>query len=145
MKQKIIIIGILSLLFSCSSYTISVGSFREQMVHANTENLKEVEINDPTNSHHNIGYLANGIKSIIVIDKDGKEIILENSPKLEMRITQKSGKKSILYFDTAIIENDTLKGTKSRYFQNLKQEIPMNDIKKIEIQNGGKNFKYQEK
>jgi len=146
MKLKNInIMGILSLLFSCKTYTVSVDSFRKQMINAKTENLKEVEINNPSPyMHQNIGYLANGIKTIIVIDKNGNKVELENSPKLEMRITKKNGKKNILLFDTIIVENDTLKGARSRLLQNLRREIPLNDIEKIEIQDSGKVYKYQE-
>jgi len=150
MKTKqIILLGILSLLFSCKTYTITVDSFREQMADAKSKNLKEVEINHPlfysiSSSKRNLIYEANNIKSIVVIDKKGNKIKLENSPKLEMRITQKNGKKNILLFDTVIVENDTLKGARSRIIQNLKREIPLNDIKKIEIQDSGKVYKYQE-
>jgi len=115
------------------------------MVNAKSENLKEVEINNPSPfMYQNIGYLANGIKSINTIDKNGNEMKLENSPKLEMRITRKNGKKYILLFDTVIVENDTLKGARSRLMQNLRREIPLNDIEKIEIQDSGKVYKYKE-
>lgn len=144
MKSKLIItIGILSLLFSCKTYTISVDSFREQMTVTDSEKLREVEINNPINTIKNIKYEANSIKFITVIDKKGNKIKLENSPKLEMRITRKSGKKYILLFDTLIVENDTLKGAKSRLMQNLRREIPFSDIEKIEIQDSGKVYKYQ--
>ena len=145
MKIKIItLMGILSLLFSCKTYTISVDSFRKQVTKSNSEKLREVEINNPTlYTSSNIKYFANNIKSIIVIDKNGNEVKLENSPKLEMRITRLNGKKNILLFDTVIVENDTLKGARSRLMQNLRREIPLNDIKKIEIQDSGKVYKYQ--
>jgi hypothetical protein len=83
------------------------------------------------------------VKSIVVIDKNGNNIEIENSPKLEMRITRKNGKKDILLFDTVIVENDTLKGSKSRILQNLRREIPLTNIEKIEIQDSGKVYKYQ--
>jgi hypothetical protein len=149
MKTKLIILmGILSLLFSCKTYTIPVDSFREQMTKSGSEKLKEVEINNPTfysssSTKRNLIYKANSIKSIIVVDKSGNKVKLENSPKLEMRITRKDGKKYILLFDTVIVENDTLKGARSRLIQNLTREIPLGDIEKIEIQDSGKVYKYQ--
>jgi hypothetical protein len=149
MKTKLIILmGILSLLFSCKTYTIPVDSFREQMTKSGSEKLREVEINNPTfysssSTKRNLIYKANSIKSIIVVDKSGNKVKLENSPKLEMRITRKDGKKYILLFDTVIVENDTLKGARSRLIQNLTREIPLDDIEKIEIQDSGKVYKYQ--
>ena len=134
----------LNLLFSCKTYTIPVDSFREQMTVPGSEKLREVEINNPTPyTYKNIKYEANSLKSIVVVDNKGDKVKLENSPKLEMRITRKNGKKNILLFDTVIVENDTLKGARSRLMQNLRREIPLSDIDKIEIQDSGKVYKYQ--
>ncbi|OBX18708.1 hypothetical protein A9996_18980 [Gelidibacter algens] len=144
MKTKLIaFMGILSLVFSCKTYTIPVDSFREQMTKSGSEKLRNVEINNPINVIKNIKYEANNIKSIIVTDKNGDKVKLENSPKLEMRVTRKNGKKYILLFDTVIVINDTLKGARSRLIQNLTREIPLTDIEKIEIQDSGKVYKYQ--
>jgi len=145
MKTKLItLFGILFLLFSCKTYTIPVDSFREQMTVPGSEKLRGVEINNPAlYTYKNIKYEANSIKSIVVVDKKGDKVKLENSPKLEMRITRKNGKKNILLFDTVIVENDTLKGARSRLMQNLRREIPLSDIDKIEIQDSGKVYKYQ--
>jgi len=145
MKSKLIsLMGILFLLFSCKTYTIPVDSFRDQMTVPGSEKLRVVEINNPTPyTYKNIRYEANSLKSIVVVDKKGDKVKLENSPKLEMRITRKNGKKNILLFDTVIVENDTLKGARSRLMQNLRREIPLSDIEKIEIQDSGKVYKYQ--
>ena len=122
--------GLFSLLFSCKTYTIPVESFREQMTESGNEKMRDVEINNPT-SYSNLKYQANSVKSIVVVDKNGNNVEIENSPKLEMRITRKNGKKYILLFDTVIVENDTLKGARSRIIQNLRREIPLDDIEKI--------------
>ena len=46
-------------------------------------------------------------------------------------------------FDTIILENDTLKGSRSRFIPNLTRKIPFDSIAKIEVQEGGKNYNYQ--
>ncbi len=132
----------LTLILSCKTYTIPVDSFLEQMKKANSENTKDVEINNPL-TFGKIKYSSNNIDRIIVSDKTGLEMYLNNSPALEMRVTHKNGKKFIIYFDTAIIENNILKGGRSRFVQGLNREIPMDSIVKIEIQDGGKKFDYQ--
>lgn len=134
--------GLFSLLFSCKTYTIPIESFREQMTESGNEKMRDVEINNPT-SYSNLKYQANSVKSIVVVDKNGNNVEIENSPKLEMRITRKNGKRYILLFDTVIVENDTLRGARSRILQNLRREIPLDDIEKIEIQDSGKVYKYQ--
>lgn len=113
-----------------------------------SQNLKMVQINHPvvystSNSERNLQYQANTIKSIDVFDKKGNIVRLENSPKLEMRITKKDGKKHIVLFDMVIVENDTLKGGRSRILQNLRRNIALSDIEKIEIQDFKKVYKYQ--
>ncbi|MEB8345778.1 hypothetical protein OO010_06950 [Flavobacteriaceae bacterium KMM 6898] len=142
MKSKIFGIGLLLLIISCKTYIIPTNSFREQMLTAKSENMKDVEINNPLN-FGNIKYSANDINRLIVLDKDGNKMFLNNSPSIEMRVTHRNGKKYILYFDTVTLENDTLKGGPSRFAQGLRREIPMDSILKIEVQDGGKKFNYQ--
>lgn len=143
MKIKtILMMGFLTLLCSCKTYTIPVDSFREQMTKSGNGKMQDVAINNPI-SYSNIKYKANNVKSIVVVDKNGNNVEIGNSPKLEIRITGKNGKKYILPFDTVIVENDTLKGARSRMLHNLRREIPLDDIEKIEIQDSGKAYKYQ--
>jgi hypothetical protein len=56
-----------------------------------------------------------------------------------MRVTLKNGKRKIFYFDTVILENDTLKGCKSRIL-GLFDQVPFDQITKIEVQDGGKKY-----
>ena len=140
--SKIIGIGITLLILSCKTYTISPDSFREQMVTAKTENMTAVEINNPL-FYNNIKYYSNNIDRLRVMDKNGEEMILENSPSIEMRVTDNNSKRHILYFDTVTLENDTLKGGASRFIQRLTLEIPIDSITKIELQDGKKKFNYQ--
>lgn len=138
--RSIFLFGFL-LLTSCKTYTIETDSFRNQLV-SDSINIKKVEINNPL-YYGGIKYSSNNIDSLLVSDKNGNKSYIKNSPSIELRITQQNGKKSILYFDTVILENDTLKGSKSRFAQRLTKQIPMDSIVKIEIQDGKKNFKYK--
>ncbi|WP_123812049.1 hypothetical protein [Mangrovimonas sp. DI 80] len=104
--------------------------------------MKNVMINNPL-TYGNIKYSANNIDRLIVFDKEGNQLYLENSPSIEMRVTHRNGKKYIVYFDTVILENDTLKGGRSRFIQGLTRQIPMDSIVKIEVQDGGKKFNYK--
>ena len=140
--SKTIMMGMILLFFSCKTYTISVDSFREQMINAKKEDMKEVKIINPL-SYTNIKYASNNIERIKALDKSGKDVYLDNSPSIELRITRRDNKKYFLYFDTVILENDTLKGGESRFIQGLTNQIPMDDIFKIEIQDGKKDFKYK--
>ena len=145
---KITGIIVLLFLFSCKTYTISPESFREQMKNANSSSMKEVNINNPLKPllpllPLNITYSSNNINHLIVKNKEGIEMLLDNSPAIEMRVTHRNGKKYIVYFDTVILENDTLKGGRSRTIQGITRQIPMDSIIKIEVQDGGKNYNYK--
>ncbi len=140
-RSKIVGIGLFLIISSCTTYTIPIESFRNQMMKATSKNVTEVEINNPLLSK-TIKYLSNNIDKLIVTDKNGNRAYLHNSPSIEMRITHSNGKKYLFYFDTVILENNTLKGGRSRFSKNLTRAIPIDSIVKIEIQNSGKNFKY---
>ncbi len=127
-------------LFSFNTYTISPDSLKNQFQDIQ---IREVEINNPFDYNRSIKYYGNTIKKLEVIDKNGKKLRLENSPSLEMRITIKKGKRYVVYFDTITIENNILTGDRSRFLPNFKKEIPLENIIKIEIQNGRKHFHYK--
>jgi len=143
-KSTPIVIGTIIALLStsCASYTIPVSSFREQMINAQPEKMKAANISTPL-FFYSIRYHSNDIESIKVIDKKGKECTMYNSPSIEMRVTHQNGKRYCFYFDTVVLENDTIKGSRSRFAPNLSHEIPLAQIVKIEIQDGRKNFKYK--
>lgn len=129
-------------IFSRTTYTISPKSFEEQFDGVNLASFKDVKVLTPANRYSAITYQANQIKKIIVVDENTHRISLDNSPRLETRVTLKNGKRTIFYFDTLALENGFLIGKKSRLLP-INGNVAFNEIVKIEIQNGGKNFKYQ--
>ncbi len=144
MKLKLTGIVILLTLFSCKTYTITPESFKSQFANSSPKKTKEVEINNPVIlPYSTTKYLSNDIKYLNVKDKNGNLFFMPNSPSLEMRVTDKKGKKFHFYFDTVTLENDTLKGGRSRIMPSITRGIPFSDIVKIEVQEGGKNYQYQ--
>ena len=142
MKVNICIIGLVLIFVSCKTYTIQLESFEYQLVKAKSNQMSEVEINNPL-FFGNLKYAANNIKTVNVIDKKGNKLTIPNSPSLEMRLTHKNGKKFHFYFDTVNLENGILTGSRSRFIPSLTRSIPLDSIVKIELQEGGKNFKYK--
>ena len=128
------------ILNSCKTYTVTPESLKSQFT-SESNKLEQVKINNPLSTYQYEEVLANKIQDIAVIDKYGNAFNLTNSPAIEMRVTLKSGKRKNFYFDTVTIEDDTLKGLKSRIL-GLKSQVPYNQIVKIELQDGGKNYHY---
>jgi hypothetical protein len=147
MKKALLAILCALALIGCKTYMVTPESFRQQFAQTDSAALQSTHIKAPAlglaPGSYTIQYLANNLTSIKVIDKKGAEVRLDNSPSLEMRVTLANGKRKYMYFDTAVIQNDTLYGRKSRYFSGLDQKIAFKDIRKIEIQDGGKKFSYQ--
>lgn len=134
--------GILFLIASCKTYTISLNSFQKQLISATRENSKQVEINNPL-FYKNITYSTNNISQLKVLEKKGVTSYLTISPAIEMKVTHRNGQKYHFYFDTVLLENGMLKGGRSRFVQKISRSIPMDSIVKIEVQDGGKKFKYK--
>lgn len=125
MKLKVVLFILLVIVLnSCKSYTIPPENFKNQ--------LSKVE-----NQHQKTIYQAYDLDYLVVYDSKGNETTLPNSPAIEMRVTQKNGKKNAFFFDTVFIENDTLKGEKSRIL-GLMNYVPFDQITKIEVQEGVK-------
>lgn len=81
MKIKTILFALLTtLLISCKTYTIPPENFKKQ--------LSKVE-----NQHKKTIYQAYDLDNLVVYDNKGNATTLPNSPAIEMRVTQKDGKK----------------------------------------------------
>ncbi|MFY7730432.1 MAG: hypothetical protein ACOVRN_13005 [Flavobacterium sp.] len=144
MKKILFLLVIAFTTVSCTTYTIPPEDFKAQLYTAtDTIPLKDVTISTPILYASRISYKANTIKQIEVTDKEGLKHTLENSPAIEMRVTLKNGKRKTMYFDTVYLKNDTLFALKSKLIQSLQQKIPFADIVKIEVQDSGKDYKYQ--
>jgi len=129
-------------MFSCKTYTISTESFKEQFKDVNSKTLVEKKVSI-ISSNFIEKFHCNGLKTIIVEDKNGKKAELVNLPSIEMRVTTDDNKRRIMYFDTSYIENDTLYGSRSRLLSLVNYvKIPLKRIIKIEVQDGGKRYKY---
>ena len=144
--KKLIFLPIVFLsIISCKTYTIAPMSFKQQFIGVDSTSLKPTNMNSAfpyAVNGVNISYNSNQIKTIYVVDKNGVTKTIENSPAIEMRITLKNNKKYHFYFDTVILQNDTLIGGRSRFMPKLVRKIPFNSILKIEVQDGGKKMEY---
>ena len=143
MRKIIVLLVLFVVVLSCKTYTVTPESFKTQFSGTSSDNLKKAEINNPLNPFKTIKYSANQLNSIVVLDKKGQQVKLENSPALETRVTLKNGKKYHFYFDTLVLENDSISGGRSRFVQSLTRKIPFDSIQRIEIQDGGKKYSYQ--
>ena len=126
----VLVIFLGTLMMSCKTYTIPMESFKVQMGNARYERS-----NDTTRTYlDSLSNYWNGIDYLFVVDKNGDKLFMKSTPDLQIRIIQSNGDRDTFYFDTIFIVGDTLEGRKSRFFTNARKKIPMDSIKKIELQ-----------
>jgi hypothetical protein len=112
----------------CSNYIIQTESLVKQL----KENQGFVK-NDYFQQFTLVGYPSNNLFKIKCFDKQGNKLWLFPDKNTEFVIVRKSdGDKITVYFDTMILQNDTLYGLRSRLFGGLRK-IAVSDVDKIEI------------
>jgi len=142
-KNLGLVITILAFATSCSTYYLTTESLRNQFSGVDSTKLRTVTVRGPVGERYI--YLANPINEIECTDKNGNPSRLTNSPSIEMRVTHTNGKRTIFYFDRIFVTDSTLTGIQSRFISSINKTIKLKDIKKIEIQDGKKNFDYVSK
>lgn len=147
-QKRILTILIIGFLFftSCKTYYISADSFKEQFAGIDSTNFKMVEVTGGGNLWVTEQYLANPLIKIKCQDKKGNPAELDNSPKIEIRFTYgEKNKRTVGYFDRVYVSDNSVTFVQSRFIPTIRKTIPLKEITKIEVQNGGKNFKYVKK
>lgn len=141
MRTTLLFLLLLSVgLTGCATYYIPLGSFERQFAGVDSASMRTKELDGPFGPMYS--YRANPIDTIYCFDKSDKPHKLVNSPQIEIRFTEKSGKSVIFYFDTVVMQDSMIIGSESRFIPSIEDAISVNDIKLIEVQNGGKDFHY---
>jgi hypothetical protein len=126
MKTLSYVIAFISLAFltSCASYIISTSSLAEQL----------------TGDTVSKGYLfakdavkGNDLKTITCIDKKGKEKTIAVTNRTGVRITKTDNSKVSFYFNTLLIKDSTIAGSKTHFINAKVTPIKFLEISKIEI------------
>lgn len=139
----ILILGLLLVITSCKTYYIPVDSFKQQFAGLDTIKLREVTTLGPMGDQ--VTYKTYPIDYIKCVDKKGNPFDLKNSPSLEIRFTDNNDKRTTFYFDLISVDHTYVSGVQSRFITSIKKAIPLNTIKKFEIQDGKKKFSYVNK
>ena len=117
-----------------------MDSFRQQFAGMDSSNMREVTTQGPMGER--VKYKTYPIDFIHAVDKTGNSVTIPNSPAIEIRFTDTTNKKTIFYFDLIRFDGENISGRQSRFMSAFKKTIPINTVKKIEVQNGNKNFRY---
>ncbi len=125
------------LLTSCSTYYMTSSSLKEQ--------LQEIDPNKIEDSYDfRLGLVGvalkggenfyNGIESVKCTDKNGNEKNLKVTTNTGIRLTDSTGKKQTLYFDSLFLRDSLIYGSKSHFITLPVDPMNIDKLEKIEIQ-----------
>jgi len=136
--KRVTLAAICTCLSVCAlAYTITKEQFVTMLKNANP---KTVRIGGVAHGE----YKSNGVDFIDCYNKKGVLRKIANSPSIEVRITNKRGRRRVYYFDTILLQDSaTIVGCESRLLY-ISKTMKLDDIELIEMEDGGKNYYYIE-
>jgi hypothetical protein len=121
------------LLPACATYHISTQSLVEQMANSGTEKKTIVGFAPPYFFYKG-SVKGNDLTKITCLDKNGKEARIDVTNKTSVRITELDSSRVTFYFNTLIIHDSVITGSKTHFFQWSFKPVMLRDISNIEIQ-----------
>jgi hypothetical protein len=131
--KKIPVISLTFLLTGCTTYHLSTQSLLEQFAGAQKQKKILLVIAPPYLFYPGI-VDGNDLTEIEVLDKKNKAHILPVTTHTGVKITQKSGKHTTFYFNTLLLKDSTITGSKTHFLEARIKPIKFEDIEKIELQ-----------
>jgi hypothetical protein len=126
--SKLWAIAVAGILFAgCKSYQVTTESMVSQL-----KEHQKIGPDERMQKFALIDYPSNNLTEIECQDKSGNCVKLTPDKNTSFVVVKKDGKKITMYFDTVILQNDTLFGLKSRLVGG-RREIPVTDVSKITI------------
>src|SRR5258706_7194998 len=118
---------------SCATYHLSNQSLLEQFSDSRTETKVIIFIAPPYVFFP--GFVkGNDVRAIICLDQNQKENVIPVTRRTGVRITKQDGTRTTFYFDTLLLKDSTISGSKTHFFNAPIHPIRLGDIRKIEIQ-----------
>ena len=126
MKHSLFTTAVMSitLLTGCATYQISAASLTEQL-NGNAVSKGYLMAADNVK--------GNDLEKVKCTDKNGKEIELPVTNRTGVKITKTDNSKTTFYFNTLLIKDSSIVGSKTHFFNAKVKPIKLSDISKIEI------------
>ncbi len=136
-KLHLVLIVFLLILSSCSTYYLTSQSLKEQL-----QNIDPNKIHDAYDFRLGLLGVAlkggknfyNGIETIKCKDKNGKDMLFKVQSQTGIRLTDSSGKRIQLYFDSIFLRDSLVYGSKSHFITLPVTPMNIDKLTKIEIQ-----------
>lgn len=118
---------------SCATYHLSTQSLLDQFAHSTPQTKFTVLVVPPFFFFPGI-VKGNDLTSIKVLDKNGNEKVLQVTNRMGIRFTKVDSTRTTFYFNTLLLKDSTITGSKTHFFNDQIRPIRFVDIAKIEIQ-----------
>ncbi len=120
-------------LTGCATYHLSTQSLLEQFANTQKEKKLLIFIAPPFFVYPGV-VEGNNLRTITVLDKNEHEHTIPLTRSTGVRITKKDGKKTTFYFNTLLLKDSTITGSKTHFFTARIRPIYFADIAKIQLQ-----------
>ncbi|HTI91279.1 MAG TPA: hypothetical protein VL727_11875 [Puia sp.] len=131
MKKILLYISASLLLTSCATYHLSSESLVQQM--ADTKPERQY-IYSPNLPFIPFSVDGNSLHQLKCIDKNGKETTIDVTNRTSVRITLADSSHKTFYFNTLLLKDSTISGSKTHFFEMHIKPILLRDVVKIEVQ-----------
>jgi hypothetical protein len=131
MKKSLLYFLAPLLLTSCATYHLSTESLVQQM--ANTQPEKKYTYM-PSLPFIPFSVDGNSLHQLKCLDKNGKEITIDITNRTSVRITLADSSRRTFYFNTLLLKDSTISGSKTHFFEMHIKPVMLRDVVKIELQ-----------
>lgn len=131
MKKILLYLPVSLLLTSCATYHLSTESLVQQM--ADTKPERQY-IYSPNLPFIPFSVDGNSLHQLKCVDKNGKETTIDVTNRTSVRITLADSSHKTFYFNTLLLKDSTITGSKTHFFEMHIKPILLRDVVKIEVQ-----------
>lgn len=121
------------LLTGCTSYHLSTQSLMDQMANTGTERKKILLPTFPYGFYVD-PVTGNDLQTLKCLDKNGQEKTIPVTNRTGIRITKTDSSRTTFYFNTLLLKDSTITGSKTHFFNAHVTPINLREITKIEVQ-----------
>jgi hypothetical protein len=131
MKKILLYLSAPLLLTGCATYHLSTESLVQQM--ADTKPEKKYTYL-PSFPFVPFSVEGNSLHQLKCLDKNGKETAIDVTNRTSVRMTLADSSRRTFYFNTLLLKDSTVSGSKTHFFEMHIKPIKLKDVVKIEVQ-----------
>lgn len=130
-KNLLLLLSAPLLLAGCATYHVSTESLVQQMADTRPEK-KYIYLPEAPFVPFSVD--GNSLHELKCLDKHGKETTIDVTNRTSVRITLADSSRKTFYFNTLLLKDSTITGSKTHFFEMHIKPVRLRDVVKIEVQ-----------